>query len=69
MNTNRGVIEKLTDKGFGFIKVEGMEKAVFFHASKLRGVKFDELRTGDEVTFDDIENDVKGTKAVGVQLA
>ncbi len=65
----RGTIEKLTDKGFGFIRVEGMEKSVFFHASKLRGIKFDELRVGDEVTIDEIASDEKGVKAVGIELA
>ncbi len=69
MNTNRGVIEKLTDKGFGFIKVEGVEKSVFFHASKMRGVKFDELRVGDPVTFDEIVYNDKGQSAIGVMLA
>lgn len=69
MNQYRGVIEKVTDKGFGFIRIEGMEKSVFFHASKLNGVKFDELRVGDQVSVDEIDQDEKGVKAVGIQLA
>lgn len=68
MNTNKGVVEKLTDKGFGFLRVEGYEKGIFFHASKLRGVKFDDLRVGDDVTFEDLEQDDKGIKAVGIHL-
>lgn len=69
MTTNTGVIEKLTDKGFGFIRVPGMDKTVFFHASKTRDVKYDDLRIGDNVTFDELEQDEKGVKAVGVSLA
>ncbi len=64
-----GVIEKLTDKGFGFIKVEGYDKGVFFHASKLIGSRFDDLQVGDNVTIESIDTDAKGTKAVGVELA
>jgi CspA family cold shock protein len=45
-----GVIKKLTDKGFGFIKV-GNGKDLFFHSKSLQGVEFDELREGQKVSF------------------
>ena len=46
-----GTIARLTDKGFGFIKVEGQEKDLFFHSNELVNAKYDELREGDKVSF------------------
>jgi len=45
-----GVIKRVTDKGFGFIDV-GQEKDLFFHASNLVGVAFEDLREGQRVTY------------------
>ena len=45
-----GTIKKLTDKGFGFISIGG-GKDLFFHSSSLQGVRFEELREGDKVTY------------------
>jgi cold shock protein len=64
----KGTIKKVTDKGFGFISGEGMQKDVFFHANSLVGVRFDEIREGDAVTFD-TEDSPKGMNAVNVQRA
>ena len=61
-----GVIKKKTDKGFGFITVEGQEKDLFFHSKSLVGVTFDELQEGDKVTFE-TEESPKGMNAVNVQ--
>lgn len=66
---NKGTIQKLSDKGFGFIKVEGLAKALFFHASSLSGVHFNDLKEGDEVVFDEITTNEKGQSAIGIQLA
>jgi len=64
-----GVIKKLiTDKGFGFISVEGQEKDLFFHGKALVDVRFDELHEGDQVTFD-VEESPKGPNAVNVKRA
>lgn len=63
-----GTIKRLTDKGFGFIAVEGEEKDLFFHSSALIDVTFDELREGDAVTFD-TEDSEKGPRATNVRLA
>ena len=63
-----GTIARLTDKGFGFIAQEGEEKDLFFHSSSLVDVTFDELREGDEVTFETEESD-KGPRATDVQRA
>ncbi len=64
----QGIIKRLQDKGFGFIAVEGKEKDLFFHSSALVGVSFDELREGDEVTFDTEDSD-KGPRATNVRRA
>ncbi|HEY4520912.1 MAG TPA: cold shock domain-containing protein [Candidatus Paceibacterota bacterium] len=60
-----GTIARLTDKGFGFIAIEGQEKDLFFHSNELVGVSFDELREGDKVTFE-IAESPKGPNAVKV---
>ncbi|MDP2586184.1 MAG: cold shock domain-containing protein [Candidatus Komeilibacteria bacterium] len=61
-----GTINKLTDKGFGFINVEGQEKGIFFHSNSLVGVQFSELHEGDNVTFE-TEESPKGLNAVNVK--
>ena len=63
-----GVIKKKTDKGFGFITVQGQENDLFFHSKSLVGVMFDELNEGDTVTFE-VEDSPKGPNAVNVQRA
>jgi CspA family cold shock protein len=63
-----GTIKRLTDKGFGFITGEGLEKDLFFHSNSLVGVTFDELKEGDTVSFE-TEQSPKGLNAVNVQRA
>lgn len=60
-----GTIARLTDKGFGFIKIEGQEKDLFFHSNELVGVSFDELREGDKMSFE-VADSPKGPNAVKV---
>lgn len=60
-----GIIAGLTDRGFGFIKRDGVEKDLFFHSGELVNVKFDELREGDKLEFM-VEDGDKGPKAVKV---
>ncbi len=45
-----GIIKKLTDKGFGFIKTGG-EKDLFFHSSNVQGATFDDLQEGQKVSY------------------
>ena len=47
-----GTIKRLTDKGFGFIDIGG-SKDLFFHCTAVVETTFNELREGDEVTFDE----------------
>ncbi len=64
-----GIIKKLSDKGFGFLTVEGRGKDLFFHSSALEGgLTFNSLREGDKVVFKDITNTGKGDSAVGIEL-
>ena len=63
-----GTIKTLTDKGFGFISREGEDKELFFHSNNLVDVTYDELKVGDEVTFDIVDSD-KGPRAENVKLA
>lgn len=60
-----GTIAGLTDRGFGFIKRDGVEKDLFFHSKELVGVTFEELQVGDKVTFEVAEGP-KGPNAVKV---
>ena len=63
-----GTIKKKTDKGFGFITGEGLEKDLFFHSNSLVGVTFDELNEGDAVSFE-MEDSPKGPNVLNVQRA
>ena len=63
-----GTIKRLTDRGFGFIEVEGQDD-VFFHTTALQDVAFDQLVQGQQVEFD-LERDPRGRgdRAANVRL-
>jgi CspA family cold shock protein len=63
-----GTIKRLvSDKGFGFIAAsDGTE--YFFHNSACSGVRFAELREGQNVTFEKGQGP-KGPRAENVRLA
>ena len=61
-----GTVKKKTDRGFGFISVEGQAKDLFFHSNDLSGVTFNELQEGDAVSFDVVEGQ-KGPSAKNVK--
>jgi len=61
-----GKVKTLTDKGYGFIGMGQGQKDMFFHARELRGVSYEELAVGDEVSFD-TEQGEKGAYAVNVE--
>ena len=60
-----GLIKNLTDKGFGFITVDGEEKDLFFHKNELKDVSYEELKVGDKVSFEKADSP-KGPNAVNV---
>ena len=62
----QGKIKTVTDRGFGFIAVDGQAKDTFFHSKSLVGVMYDDLKVGDSVSFD-MEDGPKGPAAVNVQ--
>ncbi|HKT81024.1 MAG TPA: cold shock domain-containing protein [Vicinamibacterales bacterium] len=63
-----GTIKRIvSDKGFGFIKAaDGGE--YFFHNSACVGIRFDDLREGQAVTFEKGEGP-KGPRAESVRPA
>jgi CspA family cold shock protein len=63
--TMTGTIKRLTDKGFGFIAA-GDGSEYFFHQSACQGVRFDDLREGQTVTFTAGQGP-KGPRAENVQ--
>ncbi|KKI94166.1 MULTISPECIES: cold-shock protein [Bacillaceae] len=54
-----------SEKGFGFIEVEGGDD-VFVHFSSIQGEGYKSLDEGQEVTFD-IEQGNRGPQAANVQ--
>ncbi len=60
-----GTIKNLTDKGFGFITIDGEEKDLFFHSNELKGVTYEELKVGDRVSFEKVDSP-KGPNATNV---
>ena len=60
-----GTIKNLTDKGFGFITVDGEEKDLFFHRNELKDVTYEELKVGDRVAFEKADSP-KGPNATNV---
>jgi len=67
-----GTIRSLRDKGFGFIAPDGgnSHNELFFHGSAVIGTTFDDLREGQQVSFD-VEPDPRDSsrsRAVRVQV-
>jgi CspA family cold shock protein len=63
-----GTIKSLTDRGFGFISIEGREKDLFFHSNELVApLTFEQLKEGDKVQFEIGQSD-KGENATKVSL-
>ena len=60
-----GTIKTITDKGFGFITVDGEEKDLFFHRNELKDVSLEDLKVGDRVSFEKGESP-KGPNATNI---
>jgi CspA family cold shock protein len=61
----QGTIKRLTDKGFGFI-VDAGGNDLFFHMSSVEGVRFEDLREGQKVTYN-VGRGPKGPRAENVR--
>jgi cold shock protein len=60
-----GTIKRLTDKGFGFIST-GSNEDIFFHMSAVETVRFEDLREGQKVSFNEGRGP-KGPRAENVR--
>ena len=60
-----GTIKKLTEKGFGFIDT-GSGNDIFFHMSNLEGCRYEELKEGQAVSFNE-GHGPKGPRAENVR--
>ena len=63
---SEGTIKRLTDKGFGFIS-NGSGTDLFFHMSAVEGVRFEDLRQGQRVSFN-VGQGPKGPRAENVKV-
>ena len=61
-----GTIKRITDKGFGFID-DGTGKDMFFHSSALEDVRYEDLRDGQQVSYN-IGQGPKGPCAENVRV-
>ena len=61
-----GTIKRMTDKGFGFID-DGTGKDMFFHSSALEDVRYEDLRDGQQVSYN-IGQGPKGPRAENVRV-
>ena len=60
------VAKLLIGQGYGFIRLAN-ERDIFFHRADLQeGTVFNDLRTGDMVTFELFEDSVSGARALYV---
>lgn len=62
-----GIVARVMDKGYGFIKAEGQNKDLFFHANEFDG-EFNSLKEGDKVQFE-VSEGQKGPQASKVSRA
>ncbi len=61
-----GTIKTLiSDKGFGFITVDGEDKDLFFHKNELKNVGYEDLKVDDKVSFEKADSP-KGPNAINI---
>ena len=56
-----------SDKGYGFITMEGHDKDIFVHFSSINAEGFKTLQEGQTVEFDIVEGD-RGPQATNVRV-
>jgi CspA family cold shock protein len=61
-----GTIKRLADKGFGFIET-GSGSDLFSHRSSVQGVRFEDLKQGQRVSFTEGQGP-KGPRAENVKV-
>jgi CspA family cold shock protein len=54
------IVRVVKEKSFGFIQSGGQD--YFFHRSALKNITFDDVKVGQEVTFEEMETE-KGMRA------
>jgi cold shock CspA family protein/ribosome-associated translation inhibitor RaiA len=62
-----GIVEKLFDEGYGFLRAVGDERQVYFHRNSVLHGDFDRLSVGTEVRFTPQDGD-DGPQASSVQI-
>lgn len=63
-----GIISALVPrKGFGFIQTDDKEEWYFHYTALAKGLDFDDLTTGDAVTFKPMETGEGKKRALGVR--
>jgi cold shock CspA family protein len=61
------IVTLFIGQGHGFIRLTN-DRAIFFHRSDVReGTSFNELTLGDAVTFELLEDDASGPRALRVE--
>src|SRR3989338_826398 len=63
-----GIVARVTDRGFGFIKRANEEKDLFFHSNELKNVKFEKIREGKKGSLE-VAKAQKGQNAVNLTRA
>lgn len=63
----RGIVEKLFDEGYGFLRAVGDERQVYFHRNSVLHGDFERLAVGTEVRFTPEDGD-EGPQASSVQI-
>ena len=64
MSKSNGTVKFFnTDKGFGFIESENINKDIFVHANNL----IDQINDGDKVSYD-VDETPKGPSAINVKV-
>ena len=62
-----GIVEKLFDEGYGFLRAVGDERQVYFHRNSVLHGDFERLAVGTEVRFTPQDGD-EGPQASSVQI-
>jgi cold shock CspA family protein len=62
-----GIVEKLFDEGYGFLRAVGDDRQVYFHRNSVLHGDFDRLSVGTEVRFTPQEGQ-EGPQASSVQI-